>query len=558
MSDDADDCCVSKIHNSNNGSNKDSAMKNNGSTSEQSDGSSSDDANDAGNECKQNNGKMKPHVQTITITADDIASAFVSSIVDPWVPRIRNDDEYLHRGLDFSPKSINSSSGSMLSNEKEDVDEEEQSPADGSSNNVDSEDGNSCNNVQSKTESNDNNQKLNQDIDLLVGDIGATRLSEALVHNTRLLYLNLSRSNIGIDGGVALAKCLYSRITTSTTKSSSSSPLFKSKTVIRVLNLSHNQISNEGAMEFAQTLRYNKSLKELKLSNNGISLAGILALLEGLELNKKLIRLGLNDNIKNLTCSGEEVAGVVQSVGRVLRKGCKDRTALEVLEMHHTNNGMTRDNFDGLSNDDVLCLRCAMYGIDAPCHRKIGNKILLLKNHRFRKLTLPPTGGGDHNGDGRGNNPMNKNDPSIQQLRQIFQFNNFYRPILQLHDILKSPLAQAEASLSVSIKLPHHLQRDANSGALIGLLPPSFNINKQPPSSVLPQSPQTLLPSSVGMEYKLMPKVLSFVFSQCSLDTCWNVIRYRPDIFCCSRPGVVVECAPCAFMRGGGDGCCIS
>ena len=46
-----------------------------------------------------------PNVHTVTITAEDVtSSSSVISIVDPWVPRIRNNDEYLQRGLDFSPK----------------------------------------------------------------------------------------------------------------------------------------------------------------------------------------------------------------------------------------------------------------------------------------------------------------------------------------------------------------------------------------------------------------------------------------------------------------------
>lgn len=229
--------------------------------------------------------------------------------------------------------------------------------------------------------------------------------------------------------------------------------------------------------------------------------------------------------------------------------------------LHHGNandTGTTRDNFDGLSKEEAWSLKCSIYyGFDAK--DSLMDAICLsnvekMTNHRFRTLTLP--GGGDGNDNG-GDGHRNNNKRFVNQLRRMLQFNTFYRPILQLHDILNSPLAQTEAALSVQIKLPHQFQRDVYSGALIALLPSSF-----PTTQSNKRAPPSSSSSSVGMEYTLMPKVLAFACSECTLDTLWNVIRYRPDVFCCVGAGrTVVECAPCsAFMRGGrwGDGCCIS
>ena len=613
-----------------------------------------------------------PNFQTITITTQDIlsssSSASIVSIVDPWVPRIQNDDEYLHRGLDFSPKGFNNG-GSIHGNSNNNGNGQQQQEE-----------------TYQEEKGGNNNSNI---ISPVVGDIGAIRLSEALTHNTRLLYLNLSRNDIGNEGGIALAQCLYAPIKTSRLGRASSidgnnsssdynnnnknnlssnnisnnnqgeeEVLFRSKTVLRVLNLSHNSISSLSTiLQFAQALRYNKSLKELKLNSNNISLEGMVILLsQGLVYNKKLIRLSLVDNMmpgdedEEVVLSRKEIDGIVDNLVRILCRGCEESgTALEVLEMHNTrrsssinnnknnvsssnhksntkskgNHTLDRDNFHTLSNNNIRRLQCSMYGIllgtevdSTTASFSEGEKI---KNHRFRRLTLPLStdnswkdeDDANNREDGTDNNNERSNHherstieqhkrytrtnivPRKQQdqhhaLRRIFAFNNHYRPILQLHDILNSPLAQAERSLRVPIKLPYYLQRDVHTGALIGLLPSSaasLSNGMVPQSSLSTAEQQTqqqattsssnsATPSSssatsssknVGIEYKLMPQVLEFACSECTLGSIWNVIRYRPDICCCCCVGsnnnvmTMVECAPCgSLLRGGDGGCCVS
>jgi len=322
---------------------------------------------------------------------------------------------------------------------------------------------------------------------------------------------------------MSLAKCLYSQITS------------KSKTVLRVINLCHNQISNEGAVAFGLALRYNASLKELKLSDNGITSEGLLAVLEGMQFNTRMKRLSLVDNVKNL--ANEEMTKIVEHVANVLRRGRNGESALEVMEMHNTpldGKGAANDNFDGASEDDVWAIMCSLY-------IEVGEEVKL-KNHRLRVLTLPGTSSGsEFRDDGQAGSKK-----PVHRLRRILGFNAFYRPILQLHDIINSPLAQAEGVLGVPIKLPQHLKRDVHHGALIALLPSSKSKSSRASSS------------SGGMECKLMPGVLSFMCGECTLDTIWNTIRYRPDIFYfagASSMAVAVECAPCGSV---GDGCCIS
>ena len=104
---------------------------------------------------------------------------------------IRNNDEYLQRGLDFS-------------SEKSSV-------------------------VVDGTEEGDGSSKENDPCTSLVVNIGATYLSNALLHNTHLLCLNISLNDIGCDGGMTLAQCLnYLSDTT-----------FQSRTALRVLYVSH-------------------------------------------------------------------------------------------------------------------------------------------------------------------------------------------------------------------------------------------------------------------------------------------------------------------------------
>ena len=161
------------------------------------------------------------------------------------------------------------------------------------------------------------------------------------------------------------------------------------------------------------------------------------------------------------------MTGLVAQVGKVLLTGCHGEGALEGLEMHSSNSsssrlhpkGITRDNFDAISKEDVWCLQCSIYGVDAKCrdHRNT------LKNNRFRTLTLP-----DNNKEG--SDAIKDSLAVAQQLQKILRFNTFYQPILQLQDILTSPRAQAEASLLRPLKLPNHVQQDY-AGALIGMLP---------------------------------------------------------------------------------------
>ena len=68
-----------------------------------------------------------------------------------------------------------------------------------------------------------------------------------------LLKLNISRNEISDDGAIAFSECL------------------KTNTILQKLNISHNRISDDGAIAFSECLKSNTTLIELDMSRNYIS-----------------------------------------------------------------------------------------------------------------------------------------------------------------------------------------------------------------------------------------------------------------------------------------------
>ena len=406
---------------------------------------------------KSSSSSHNSSLQTITINAEDAKQ--ISNPVDPWAHRIRHNDEYLQRGVDFSGR-----------------------PADGGER-------------------------------VRIGNVGAQRLAAALSHNTHLLYLKLSDCNICYTGGVALARCLYQ------SHRGSGGGGGESRTSLRHLDISNNRVGDVGALEFGTALRHNRSLRELNLSSNEVHFEGAASLLGGLSENRRLRRLVARDIQQTL--SSDEMSKLVKEIGAAVLKGSSGGgESLEVLEMHSKadNDGSHRsDNFEGLGEGQAESLVDLATG---PRGR--------VANVRIRRITLPRTSGEHTTRRGEG----------VRTLRRLLRFNAFIHPILQLHDIVGSPLAKAEAALSLKVKIPDHLRRDRHSGALLALLPSS---------STRPEW-------GSGVEYKLMPSVISIAGLMYELDVLWNVLRYRPDVFCCAGSSMVV--APCGSCLPFGDRFC--
>ena len=103
-------------------------------------------------------------------------------------------------------------------------------------------------------------------------------LAKMLQANAALKELDLSRNEIGDEGACELAKML------------------QANTALKELNLSGNRIGDEGACELAKMLQANTALKELNLSRNGIGDEGACELAKMLQANTALKELGLSGN----------------------------------------------------------------------------------------------------------------------------------------------------------------------------------------------------------------------------------------------------------------------
>ena len=413
--------------------------------------------NTTGQQQPENN-KSNPTVvhKIINITAESLSQTQAEvSIVDPWVPRIANNDEYLQLGLDFSV------GGGSADTQDDAVKDATISP--------------------------------------FVGDIGAERLGSALSNNNLLLYLNLSNNRIGVEGGIVLAHALYTGNL--------------SRSALQRFDLSKNCISDEGSIAFKEALLYNQTLEELNISENGIGINGVVALLEGLQHNDATKILRISNNLNSIVDS--EMKRLVNITCDVLKKNSSDQNGgrLEMLEMG--SNGDLVD--DGISDVHSSTLMHAMSCFDA---RNIKERV----NHRFRRLTLPT-------------NEIRGHKNQLSSLQTLLGFNSFYRPIMELHDIIRANTTENDASEPLKA-IPTYLQRDADTRVLNGLLP-------------LTLTSSSTLSVGIDIDYKLMPRVMAFATRQCTLETVFNLIRYRPDMFFCihSGRGAVGCCSP--------NGCCI-
>ncbi len=435
-------------------------------------------------------------IQKVVISANDAASSSTNAnVVDTWVPRIRHNDEYLEQGLDFSRPQ--KTSKDFVDNESTD-------------------DGNRGNNAITPA--------VGRNF-YAVGDVGALRLATALSFNTHLMHLNLAGNEIGAEGAMAIAKSLYSPSASSSAKREK----YQSNSALKYLNLSNNLVSDEGADEFANALRHNTSLTVLDLSRNGINTSGIVKLLEhGLMNNQTLKCLKLEGNLgqnNDGVVGNAEMKPILKCLSKVLISGCKLQggCALEALELDSGSN--TNSEID---NESASLLTHAMYAVRQRAHcselSKESKYTLLkstkLQNHRFRRLTLPP-----YQQEIASKKNCKKEDKTNQSefLRRILLFNEFYHPIMQLHGILNASALAREQKV-FPLTLPYHLHRDEKSGAMIALLPSDCNVSSFSIGDVPPSHPS-------GIELKVMPRLLFFTLKECKLETLWNILRYRPDVF---------------------------
>jgi hypothetical protein len=111
-----------------------------------------------------------------------------------------------------------------------------------------------------------------------VSDCGAGELARALSHpHTILKFLNLSGNNIGDNG----ASDLFSAL--------------EMNEGLQSLFLNENRIGDEGAIALANVIRKNKSLREIYLWDNQITDVGADAIANALLLNKTLTKCEIDN-----------------------------------------------------------------------------------------------------------------------------------------------------------------------------------------------------------------------------------------------------------------------
>ena len=128
-------------------------------------------------------------------------------------------------------------------------------------------------------------------------------LAKMLQANTALKELDLSRNEIGDEGARELAKML------------------QANTALKELDLSRNEIGHEGAHELAKMLQANTALKELDLSWNGIGHKGACIIAKMLQVNTALKELDLSWN------------GIGHKGACIIAKMLQANTALKELDL---------------------------------------------------------------------------------------------------------------------------------------------------------------------------------------------------------------------------------
>lgn len=133
------------------------------------------------------------------------------------------------------------------------------------------------------------------------GENGADQLSSALFSNTTLMELIISQCHICIYGSYCMADAILN-------------------SELRILDISNNNITNDGAIYFAKMLAKNTLLTNLDLSNCKIGDVGIKALAEALKNNTNSGLMTLNLSGNNFGIEGLNALKKMLETNTTLRK----------------------------------------------------------------------------------------------------------------------------------------------------------------------------------------------------------------------------------------------
>ena len=117
-----------------------------------------------------------------------------------------------------------------------------------------------------------------EDLDISLNFICDRSISEYLKVNSSLCKLNLSKNNITDDGAKLLAEAI------------------QVNTILQELNICKNEITDEGAKMFAEAIGINTTLQNLNMSQNKITDKGAKRLAEAIVINKTLQELNISKN----------------------------------------------------------------------------------------------------------------------------------------------------------------------------------------------------------------------------------------------------------------------
>ena len=132
---------------------------------------------------------------------------------------------------------------------------------------------------------------------------GASVIAEAIQVNTALQKLNISHNEISDDGAIAFIGCLETNTTLIELESGNNitckvasviAEAIQVNTALQKLNISHNEISDDGAIAFSECLKTNTTLIELDMSWNNITCKGASVIVEAIQVNTALQKLNIS------------------------------------------------------------------------------------------------------------------------------------------------------------------------------------------------------------------------------------------------------------------------
>ena len=140
----------------------------------------------------------------------------------------------------------------------------------------------------------------------------AKQIADALQENKTLQILDISHNNLSYDGAVAISECLKTNVSLTELKMSGNNikdigvnkiaGALEVNNMLKHLDISFNRLSLYGAVAISRSLKNNKTLHKLNISKNWISKEGIMRIVVACTKNRTLHKLVCTHN--NLSKSG--------------------------------------------------------------------------------------------------------------------------------------------------------------------------------------------------------------------------------------------------------------